>query len=205
MPEKGGLTSKELSEANERFAELAPVFSKDASPVELDASLKGLEPLAEKLNETGKTILNVVISDFSAEPTVEAEKDVFKKLKNACARAGMAGTGDEVAFFKTLGDPQFNQIVHTVGRGVIGMYIVPVAAKIINQALEGDKTSQKWVLEICGLIDSKYDFYLNRYNLTHNSINAQNVNIEGKTDEELKELISSLDDVENAVEVSCEN
>jgi hypothetical protein len=189
------LTPKEKKESNERFTELAPTFSKGASPVELDASLPGLEPLAQKLDETGKKILNIILTDFSAENEVEAEKDIFKKLRNACARAGMLDKKyDQITFFKTLADPQFMNIVKTTGQGIVGMYIVPVVSKMIAMALEGDKTAIKWVLEITGLMQSKYDFYLNRYSLTHNTINAENINFEGKTDAELATIISDFDD-----------
>lgn len=189
------LKDAERAEANERFTELAPTFSKGATPVELDASLKGLEPLADKLNETGKKILNVILTDFSPENEAEAEKDVFKKLRSACARAGMLDTkSHQVEFFKTLADPQFMNIVKTTGQGLIGLYIIPIAAKVIQQALEGDKTSQKWALEITGILQGKYDFYLQRFSLTHNTLNAGTINFDGKTDAELTECVLALDD-----------
>jgi hypothetical protein len=200
------LKDEERAEANERFTELAPTFSKGATPVEFDASLKGLEPLADKLNETGKKILNVILTDFSAENECEGEKDVFKKLRNACARAGMLEKkDDQITFFKTLADPQFMHIVKTTGQGLIGLYIIPIAAKVIQQALEGDKTSQKWALEITGILQGKYDFYLNRYSLTHNTINAENINFDGKTDAELAECVLALDDVSEAEIASGSN
>lgn len=193
------LPDGERAEANQTFNELAPDLAKDPKAIELNANVAGLEPLADKLNETGKKILNIIITDFSAENEAEAEKDVFKKLRNACARAGMLDSKNtQIEFFKTLADPQFMQIVKTTGQGLIGLYIIPIAAKVIQQALEGDKTSQKWALEITGILQGKYDFYLNRYSMTHNTINAENINFDGKTDAELAECVLALDDVSEA-------
>jgi len=192
------LEDEERAEANKRFTEMAPSY-KDGAVAAFDANVKGLEPLANELNDTGKRILEVILTDFSPENEAEAEKDVFKKLRNACARAGMLEKKDEqIQFFKTLADPQFMNIVKTVGQGLIGIHIVPIVAKVIQQAFEGDKTSQKWALEITGILQGKYDFYLNRYSLNHQTVNVGNINFEGKTDAELAELVYSLDDVSEA-------
>jgi hypothetical protein len=200
------ISDYEREEANKVFTELAPSFKKDAIPVELDATVKGLENLADKLSETGKKILNVVLTDFAPENPIEAEKDVFKRLRNACGRAGMLDSkGDQITFFKTIADPDFMQIVKTTGQGIVGLYIVPVVAKVIQQALEGDKTSQRWVLEITGVIESKYQFYMNRYALTHSTTNVGNINFEGVPDEELSQIVASFSDAGEAEEVTCSN
>lgn len=179
---------------NERFTELTSNFSKAATPVEFDASLPALEPLSKQLDETRKKILEIILTDFSVGGDIEAERDVFQKLRNACARAGMLGNrADQIEFFKTIADPKFNNVVKAVGQGLIGMHIVPVVAKMINMALEGDKQCIKWVLEVCGMMPGKYDFYLNRYQYTHNTVNAGNINFEGKTDKELDDLIREFD------------
>lgn len=169
----------------------------------LDANIKGLEPLAEQLTETGKKILNVILKDFAVDAStdgVAAEKDIFKALRAACARAGMLGTEsnrhDQTDFFKTLADPQFMNIVKTTGQGLIGINIVPIVAKVIQQAMEGDKTSQRWALEITGILQGKYDFYLQRYNLTHNTINAGEINFDGKSDKELEAIMRDFVEVE---------
>ena len=176
-------------------------FSDDnALPQVLNANVAGLEKLAEKLTETQKKILNVIISDFSDEPGVEAEKDVFKKLRSACARAGMLGTvSNQVDFFRVLSDPKFNSIVKTVGTGLVGMYIVPIMATQVRLALEGSQTAIDRLLEISGLKQSKYDFYLQRVALSKTDINVGgDLNFEGKTDAELKELAASFRDVPGA-------
>jgi DNA relaxase NicK len=178
---------------------MAPSYKDGSTTPTFDANVKQLEPLANELNETGKKILEVILTDFSPENEAEAERDVFLKLRNACARAGMLEKkSDQITFFKTLADPQFMQIVKTVGQGLIGIHIVPIVSKVIQQALEGDKTSQKWALEITGILQGKYDFYLNRYQMTHNTLNVGNINFEGKTDAELAELVGSLNDVSEA-------
>lgn len=169
----------------------------DGKAPELNATVKGLEPLAEQLTDTGKKILNVILTDFSGDPEIEGERDVFLKLRKACERAGMLEKrGDQCDFFKTLADPQFMNIVKTTGQGMIGIYIVPIVAKVIEQAMAGDKTSQKWALEITGILQGKYDFYLQRFSLTHNTLNAGNINFSGKTDEELSKLVEELTDAE---------
>jgi len=198
----GSLYDSDRKKANEKFKALAPDFSKDEP--QLDANIQGLEKLGEKITETQKKILNIILTDFSPENSTEAEKDIFKKLRAACARAGMLGKSGEVDFFRTLADPGFNNIVKTVGQGIIGMYIVPVAAKVVQQALEGDKTSQKWVLEIAGLLQTKYDFYLQRYQMKHQTINVGEINFSDKSDEELEELVSNLEYVPEAEVVVSE-
>lgn len=199
MPnDKVAISNEEREAANKRFTEMAPTDT-NGKLADYDVSVKGLEPLAGELNETGKKILNVILTDFSAENEAEAEKDVFKKLRNACGRAGMLEKkSDQVTFFKTIADPQFMNIVKQVGQGLIGIHIVPIVAKVIQQALEGDKTSQKWALEITGMMPGKYDFYMNRYQMTHNTVNVGNLNFEGMTDAELKECVFALDDVADA-------
>ena len=199
------LDDSERAAANKRFNEMAPSYKDGAVPV-FDADVKGLEPLANELNETGKRILEVILTDFSPENEAEAEKDVFKKLRNACARAGMLEKKDaQIQFFKTLADPQFMGIVKSVGQGLVGIHIVPIVAKVVQQALEGDKTSQKWALEITGILQGKYDFYLNRYQLNHQTVNVGNINFEGKTDAELAELVDSFNDGAEAEIASCSN
>lgn len=172
--------------------------------VSLDANIKGLEKLSGELSESGKKILNVILTDFddsSADDTIDEEHIVFKRLIAACARAGMHDTKTkQVQFYKTIADPQFMQVVKTTGCGLVGMYIVPVLSKIIMQAIEGDKTSQNWVLEITGMKPGKYDFYLNRYQLTHNTVNVGELNYEGKSDAELRDIIGQMTDVEEAIE-----
>jgi len=192
------LSRAEKDRANEFFKENAPDLT--TQDIELDANLKGLEQLEGQLNETQKKVLQIIVTDFSPENEAEAEKDVFKKLRNACARAGLRDKkSDEIDFFRVLGDPKFGHIVKTTGQGIIGLYIVPLAAKLINMALEGDKTCMKWALEIAGLLQSKYDFYLQRVALTKANINVGgDLNFEGKSDKELEELINSIEHVPEA-------
>lgn len=197
MPnDKVALSNEERIAANARFNEVAPT-DENGKLAEYDVNVKGLEPLAGELNETGKKILNVILTDFSAENEAEAECDVFKKLRNAAGRAGMLeNKSDQIVFFKTLADPQFMNIVKQVGQGLIGIHIVPIVAKVIQQALEGDKTSQKWALEITGLMPGKYDFYLQRYSYTHNTVNTGDINYNGKTDDELLAIVREFDEAE---------
>lgn len=160
---------------------------------EFNANLVGLEKLADKLDETQKKILTVVLTDFSDDPESEGEISVFRKLRGACARAGMLDSRkDQIKFFSTIADPTFSQIVRSVGSGLIGIYIVPIVAKVIQQALEGDKTSQRWALQISGVMPDKYEFYTNRWQLTHNDVTIGELNLEGKSDEELKRVLTEI-------------
>lgn len=194
MKDSERLPDKERAEANKRFAEMATSFNKDAPAPAFNANLEGLEPLADKLNETQKKILEVIITDFSSENECEAEKDVFKKLRNACARAGMLDKkADQVTFFKTLADPQFMGVVKAVGQGLIGLHIVPITAKCIQMALEGDKTCMRWAFEMTGMMQDKYSFYKDRWQFTHNDVNIGEINFDGKTDDELKEIVAQFE------------
>jgi len=169
-------------------------------PAVFDANVAGLEKLAEELTETQKKIFNVIVSDFSDEPEAEAEMNIFKRLRAACRRAGMLEDGHkQVDFFRVLQDEKFQHIVKTVGAGMVGMYVVPLMAKQIELALGGSQTALDRLFEIMGLKQSKYDFYLQRVALNKTDINVGgDLNFEGKTDAELKKLVTSLRDDKRA-------
>jgi hypothetical protein len=191
------LDDSERAEANKFFTEKAPTGETIGG---LDLTPKGLEKVAEQLTETQKKILNIVLTDFSPENEVEAERDVFLKLRNACKRAGMLERKqDQVTFFQTLADPKFAETVKMVGCGLIGVNVLDIVSTVYRKGVvEGDKTCLKWLMEILGLLPSKYDFYLQRYQIGHLQIGNQSVNFEGVPDEELKKFVHDLDDVSDA-------
>jgi len=187
------LTKAEKIAAKERAMEILP----DEVGEDFDADMKGLEPLADKLNDAQKRILEVIITDIFPETETECEKDVFKRLRNSCDRAGMLeDQSAQRMFFRTLADPGFQHVVKSVGNGLIGLHVVPIVQKCIELALEGDKTCLKWALEIIGMKQSKYDFYLDRRQQNQlNIVNKGHVDFTSEmSTRELRQLASSIHD-----------
>ena len=171
-------------------------------PEVFDSNVKGLKNVAENLTDTQVKLLNIIVSDFSKEPPgAEREANVFIRLRAACERAGMLdkSSNKQREFFRTLADPKFNNIVKATGRGLVGMYLAPLLDTQIRLALEGSQTALDRLFEIIGIKQSKYDFYLQRVALNRTDINVGgDLNYEGKTDAELKELVTSFRDVSDA-------
>ena len=177
----------------------------------LDANIKGLEKFSKQLNDTQKKILNIIVSDFSNESKSDIDKrgdmQVFNRLRAACIRAGMfADRSDQANFFRTLADPEFGHIVKTVGTGLVGMYIVPLMSKQIELAMGGSQTALDRLFELMGLKQSKYDFYLQRVALKkQTNVNiGGDVNLGKKSDNELREIIASFEQCEEAGAESAE-
>jgi len=85
------------------------------------------------------------------------------------------------------------------GKGLVGAHIGPLIETQINLAMEGNQTALDRLFELVGLKQSKYDFYLQRVALSKTDINVGgDLNFEGKTDAELKELVTSFRDVPEA-------
>ena len=191
-----GLTSKERKEANERMGELAVDFRKP----DLDTSCLATEPellvdFKEEVSEWQKKVASVMLTDCAPENECEAEKDIFKKLREGCARAGMRDKGStETGFFNIISDKRFSEAVKQIGQGVVGLRILPVVDKLLELAMAGDKTCIKWALEISGIMPSKYDFYLARRQVINvNAGNQYQVSFEDKSDEELERIADDLD------------
>jgi len=172
----------------------------------LDADIEGLEELSKQLDLTQKKILNIILTDFGDRPesTIEPETATFMRLRSACARAGMLADKEKQAeFFRTIADPEFNRVVKTVGTGLIGMYVVPLMSKQIELAMGGSQAALDRLFEIVGIKQSKYDFYLQRVIANKTDINVEgDLNLEGKSDKELKELVGSFGDIADAEEVA---
>ena len=189
------ISDVERASANALVKSEAPSFVDPNVPAVFDANVKGLEQLADKLNETGKKILNTMITDLSVENAIGAEKDVFKALRNVAARAGLLDSkAHQIEFFHTIADPQFIQIYRAIGTGILGMNIVPLVAKCIEKALEGDKVCMQWALQMTGMLPDKFEFYKDRWQMTHNETNVT-VNYGDMTDAELAQCAVALDDV----------
>jgi hypothetical protein len=156
--------------------------------------------LADQLNDTQKKFLEVLFSDFGEEPEKETERSVFKRLRGACQRAGLLdGKNRERDFFRVLADPKLNEMVKAIGKGLVGAHIGPLIETQIKLALEGNQTALDRLFELVGLKQSKYDFYLQRVAMNKTDINVGgDLNFEGKTDAELKELVASFRDVSEA-------
>lgn len=170
-------------------------------PKVLDADIAGLEQLSKDLDRTRKKILNVIITDFpSATEKDDGERWTFSRLREACGRAGMLEDRNKQAeFFRTISNPEFNQVVKTVGTALVGMYVVPLMAKQIELAMNGSQAALDRLLEITGLKQSKYDFYLQRVALNKTDINVEgDLNLEGKSDAELEKMAASFGDIPEA-------
>lgn len=200
---KPDFTEKKLKEANERAAALVPDHSdpNDDGP-RFDVAPPGMAWLSGKMSKDQKKILSGILCDMYPDNEEETRPAVYRKLHAAAKRMGFLGShGDELRFFRTLADPDFNEITKVVGRGLVGLEVLEVLDTAIEQAKNGCLTSQKRIFEIAGLLDSKYDYYKNQYNLTHNGPIAGDVNIGEKTDKELAVIANSFSDVTEEAEI----
>lgn len=204
-----GFTTQERKEANERMAELAPDFSEGGALVDdLAANMGDLESAQAVINEQLAKVATVILTDFSPQNELQAEKDIFKALRNACKRAGMLDKGNsERDFFKIIYDPKFQLAVRQLGTALVGMHILPILAVVLDEAIvKRDKTCLGWALEMMGLKRDKYQFALDRRQIVNiNAGNEYNVNFEDKSDEELKRIADGLDNVTEAEVVSSQD
>ena len=201
----GRISAEEITEANKRATEMVPDYSGDTDlQPHLDYAPPGLRFLNKELTHDQKRILNGLISDAFADPEAEGIRPVYRKLYAAAKRMGFTNSPNaEREFFKTLADPDFNEITKVVGRGLVGLEALEVINTVIEQAKAGCKVSQKRVLEIIGLIDSKYDYYMKQHNQKYVALNAGgDINLGKRTDKELEDILASVRDVPEAAEVT---
>ena len=86
-----------------------------------------------------------------------------------------------------------------MGTALVGMYVVPLMAKQIELAMNGSQAALDRLLEITGLKQSKYDFYLQRVALNKTDITVEgDLNLEGKSDAELEKMAASFGDIPEA-------
>ena len=173
------------------------------SEMPFDLVPPGLEELAVELTEEHKKFIAVFLTDFFGAEE-RSEKEVFKNLRNACARAGMLEKkGDQVKFFHMLADPKLQWVSRKCAQGVISTALIPVMMKVTSQAIDGDKKSQEWVLEMSEMIKSKYQFYLDRRQQISGDVSidaSHNLNVDGMDDKELDAAFAELTDVTEAEE-----
>lgn len=190
------ISAGEIKDANKRADEiLADSKSPDVcNSTELAPS--GMEKVGDELTDDQILVLNTILSDVHPEPEEETRRSVYRRLHAAFVRTGMGDTAnDQRRFYKILKDPKFGEIVKVTGRGVIGTRIVAIADKMVELALEGDKTAIKWALEMFKLKKSKYDYYEEDANRRRPGIEIGEINFGGKTDAELKRIRDDLLDV----------
>lgn len=195
-PISGEESKAKVREAtNERAKELGSSYE-EGEVGEYPVDIQGLKPLAEQLNATQKKILDIILTDFSHEPEVESENSIYKRLREACKRAGMRDGGAmEKQFFNTVADPGFMDIVSKTGQGLVGIHVIPLVSKLIQMGLEGDKQCLFKALEIANVTMSKYEFHMNKYNLRHgNDLNIGELNLnKNQGDDYLGKLIAEIE------------
>lgn len=156
------------------------------------------------MTDDQKIVLNTLLTDVFGSPEEETRSSIYNKLYAACNRAGMAKTkGLERRFFHILADPMFGKIYKVAARGLVSSEVLSVLNKVIEQAKEGCKVSQKRILELADLIPDKYDYYSRQYSERHQTINVEQMNIGEKTTKELVEIADAIWDVAEEVQDGC--
>ena len=164
-----------------------------------------LEDAKKEVDVWQQRIAAVMLTDFHDEPQDSPIGDVFKRLRAACARAGMLDHGEKEAhFFNIIKDKRFTAAVKQLGQGLIGIKAIPLVNKLIDMAMAGNEKALFKALEIAGIIPTKYDIYLNR--TTNNNTNGgivQNntLSLGDKSDRELERFADGFNDVSEAKEV----
>jgi len=187
---------------NERADEILATVGADPGDKALEYAPAGLEKLGKELTDDQICVLNTILGDPFASPEKEAKTDVYRKLFAAFKRSGIGDTkGDEQRFFKIIKDPQFHEIVHVTGRGLVGLRVVKILDKLCDMAEAGDQTAIDRVLEVAGFIKSKYDFYAEDVERRRPGINVGEINFGSKTDKDLRAILDGLVDVTDSAEI----
>jgi hypothetical protein len=165
--------------------------------------LETLEKASESLTEGSKKILETILTDIFPEKDGEQDSAVVAGIKQACKRAQMTSSGDEVTFWRHVSDPGFMKVVKETGAALVGMHVLPLVATLLNMAIrDKDKWALKTSLQIAGLLPTKYDIYQLRYEERHQNIFSGEVNIGGKSDKELEDIVACFYDESEAEEAS---
>ena len=154
-----------------------------------------LKHAGESLNDASRKVLEAVLMDVMPECDDESGREITKGIKDACRRAQMGKSGDQVTFWRHVSDPGFLKIVKETGAALVGSHILPLIATLMNMAIN-DKN--EWALKTCfqiaGLLPTKYDIYQLKYENTHTNVFSGEVNFGGKSDQELQGIISTVYD-----------
>lgn len=193
---------KPRQQLDERVTNLVPDFDKDSSLVDsITGNLGDLESAQAFINEQLVKVSATLLTDISPQNELEAEKDMFKAIRNACKRAGMLDGGtQERDFFKIIYDPKLQQAVRQIGKALVGLNILPLMAVAFDEAFNKRNVQVLgWLFEIAELKRDKYQFALDRRQVVNiNAGNEYNVSFEDKSDEELERLANGLHDVTEA-------
>ena len=180
-----------------RHKDVAAKFEEEAK-----AALKAA---SQEVDVWQQRIAAVMLTDFYDEPNDSPIGDVFKRLRAACARAGMLDHGEKEAhFFNVIKDRRFTAAVKQLGQGLIGIKAIPLVNKLIDMAMDGNEKALFKALEIAGIIPTKFDIYLNR--TTNNNTNREivqnnTINLGDQSDRELEQFADDFNDVSEAKEV----
>lgn len=168
--------------------------------------LESLEDVSKDLAEGSRKVLETVLTDIFPEADERGgDHAIISGIRKACVRAqaGERNRGDEMTFWRHVADPGFMKVVKETGAALVGMHVLPLIATVINMAIvDKDKWALKTALQIAGIIPNKYDIYQLRWEQRHTEIVAGgDVNLGGKTDAELKDILKQINDVSDQAEV----
>ena len=147
-------------------------------------------------------VLNAILEDAHPEPEAENRRSVFRKLYKTFERSGIGHSKeDERRFYNIIKDPQFMEIVHVTGRGLVGTRVLKILDKLCNMAEDGDIQAADRVLQVAGFLKGKYDYYNEDVNNRRPGINIGEINFGEKTDKELAGIVNGLVDVTDSAEI----
>jgi len=191
------------AEENARATQLLADVGTDPRDKALKLAPAGMEELGKDLTDDQLCVLNTILEDAFPEPAIEGKTDIYRKLFAAFQRSGIGGRPqDQQKFFNILKDPKFEEVVHVVGRGLVGMRVVKILDKLCDMAEAGDQAAIDRVLQVAGFIKSKYDFYSEDANARRPGVNIGEINFGTKSDKELAEFVNGFVDVTESAEIS---
>lgn len=191
------------AEENARAVALLADVGTDRRDKTRNLAPAGMEELGKELTDDQLCVLNTILEDAFPEPEIQGKTDIYRKLFAAFQRSGIGpGQYDQQRFFKIIKDPKFEEVVHVVGRGLVGMRVVKILDKLCDMAEAGDQAAIDRVLQVAGFIKSKYDFYSEDANSRRPGVNIGEINFGTKTDPELAAIVNGFRDVTDTAEIT---
>jgi len=196
---------KENSTTNPTSNDKPPSFETEEERQKFEKDAKdALIGAKEEVTALQQRIAAVMLTDFYEDNPHSSQSTMIKRLRGACKRAGMLDGGDkERYFFNVISDQRFMTAVQQLGKGLIGINVVPLVNKLIEMGLKGNEKCLFKALEIASVAPTKYSVYMNQVNNRNapESVNSVTVNFGDKSDRELEKLANDLNDVEEAEEI----
>jgi len=182
-----------LQPQDQAVDENIPEYKRGEYP-ETPMSLRGLEEVEDKLTQTQKKVLDVILTDMEDDEYLPLGR-LYKQLAGACHRAGMSGSAsDRKRFYNTIKDPEFIDVVKRVGTGIIGMHIVPLVSKLIEMALEGNEKCLFKALKIGQVLPDKYSIFAHQAMIRGgDSLNVGELNIGNTPDKKIEGILDAIE------------